>query len=183
MSLSSTSVAASSTAVATLSAAVSPSQSPSVIPSPTPACVGTPVSNYLANPQFDTVNYELTGWSTTQTSFLWGKTGGHPGYYFGVVANGFIEEYKVPSDPILQTVAIPAGTVVRCSAWTKIVHGDGTPKVFELRIDGVLCAQRTDTAVGDWKKLTGLPIVLSGDTHTVSLQMMQVSTPLLKLEI
>jgi hypothetical protein len=46
-----------------------------------------------------------------------------------------------------------------------------------MRIDGVLCASRTDTAVADWQQLTGQPIVLTGESHVVSLQMLQVSTP------
>jgi hypothetical protein len=103
--------------------------------------------------------------------------GGHGdnGQFYSVNANDNTGDFTVGSDPLVQNVNIPAGTIVQCSAWIKIKQGDGTLKTFDMRVDGVLCAQTSQTAVGDWQQLTGAPITLTGEAHTVTIQMLQVS--------
>lgn len=160
-------ISASSTALVAISSTTSLPTSSS--PPPT---VCSPSPNYLANGRFTS---GLTGWTelgNLQSSDV-APQGGQDGaqyYRFTVKPN------QISGSRLVQTVQIPSGTVISCSAYSIIQVEDELVKDFTMLIDGKPCASVAYRNEGQWYRLVGGDVMVSGDEHKVELVMTNVSS-------
>ncbi|OAL43995.1 hypothetical protein IQ07DRAFT_636746 [Pyrenochaeta sp. DS3sAY3a] len=133
--------------------------------SSTAPCVSTP-TNPVQNPGFESgvqspwTNSNAGSWTLAVTDNP--KDGRYS-------LTGYTYDTDQASVALTQTgVAILSGTYITCRAYARSVRNPGYLSAFQIFVDNVSCGGALLLASSDWEPF-GVPVMVSGDTHTVKI--------------